>query len=61
MKQLGTEIFKVEHAEYCNQNGELCSCIKLELRKLFDTLNNYQDQVIELEAKIMELKSKKNG
>jgi len=61
MKPLGTEIFVIKHEDGCNQSGELCNCIKAELERLFCLLNNYQDQVINLEAKIMDLKRKKNG
>lgn len=38
--------------------GELCVCMKRELRKLFNILNSYQDDLLKLQQKVLELENK---
>lgn len=55
---LNTEYLSVAHEQDCSQKGELCICIKRELIRLFEILNNYQDEVMELNKKILEMGEK---
>lgn len=55
---LNTENFTVSHESDCNQTGDLCLCFKRELRRLFKVLEEYQDDISNLQSK---LGGKKNG
>ena len=51
-EKLNTENFTVTHEKDCNQTGDLCLCFKRELRRLFKILDEYQDEILELQRKM---------